>query len=248
MDAGAPGVDVLGVGQLVEGQVGQAGLLGDQGDHVHAEPGHTLVQPEPHQVEHGGRHVGMIPVEVGLLGGEVVEVPLARPLVVGPGRTAEERGVVVGRPAVHPVTPDVPVPVGVVPGGAALHEPLVLVAGVVDHQIDDEADATLGEPGQEPVEVVHGAELGHDPAVVPDVVTVVGVGAVEMGAEPHHIHSQLGDVVEPADDAVQVADPVSVRVHERPRVHLVHHRVFPPRHRSPSWPSGPAGTPAGGPR
>ena len=63
---------------------------------------------------------------------------------------------------------------------------------------------------EERVEVGHVAELLHYPAVVADVITVVGVGRVEVRAEPDDVDTKLLQVVEPRGNARQVADPVSI--------------------------------------
>jgi hypothetical protein len=47
--------------------VGQAGLLGDQVDDVHAEAVHAAVEPPAHHRVDGLPDLGVLPVEVGLL-------------------------------------------------------------------------------------------------------------------------------------------------------------------------------------
>ena len=76
-----------GMGQRrVRRVVGQAGVLADAVDDVDAEPVDAPVEPEPQDAVHGLDHLGVGPVEVGLLGEEQVEVPLLGVLVPGPGR------------------------------------------------------------------------------------------------------------------------------------------------------------------
>ena len=158
-----------------QGAVGQPGL-GDQVDHIHAKAAHAFLEPEVHQVVDLGAHLGVLPVQVGLLGREHVQVVLSGGLIEGPGRTTENRLPVVGLPAIHGLLPDVVIVVRVVARRACLAEPVVFVRGVVDHQVHHERDAALGHACEHGVEIGHGAELAHDGAVVADVVTVVVVG------------------------------------------------------------------------
>ena len=105
------------------------------------------------------------------------------------------------------------------PGGQTLEvvhggqEPLVVVAGVVQDQIDDDVDVpglTLGHQG---FEIGHGAVLGIDVVVVPDVILVVALAGVQ-GHEPDAVDAQLLQIVQLGDDALQVADAVAVGVTE----------------------------------
>ena len=57
--------------------VGQALLLRDHVDRVHAEAVDPQVEPPVHHVVDGPAHPGVLPVEVRLPGGEQVEVVLA---------------------------------------------------------------------------------------------------------------------------------------------------------------------------
>ena len=65
--------------------VGQARVLADAVDDVDAEPVDPAVEPEAHHPVHRLDDLGVGPVEVGLLGQELVEVPLAGGLVPRPG-------------------------------------------------------------------------------------------------------------------------------------------------------------------
>ena len=76
---------------------GNAWLLRDQRNHVHAKSIHALVQPELHQAVHLVPHLRVVPVQVRLLHRKVVQVVLARRRVQLPRRPREERGIVVRR-------------------------------------------------------------------------------------------------------------------------------------------------------
>ncbi len=149
-------------------------------------------------------------------------------VVARPGRAAEKGRIVAGRPAVAAVAPDVEVAAGRVAGAPAPLEPGMLVRGVVDHEVDDEANAARLQPRHQRVEVRHGAKQRRHRPVVADVVTVVDVRAGVVRTEPHHVDAERRDVVELRHDARQVADTVAVRVHERAGVDLVDDRFLPP--------------------
>ena len=76
----------------------------------------AAAHPESKDAVHGLDHAGFGPVEVRLLGQEQVEVPLAGALVPCPRPAAERGPPVVRRPAAAAVAPEVPVPLGRVPG------------------------------------------------------------------------------------------------------------------------------------
>ena len=92
------------------GDVGQRGVLADEVHDVGAEAVDAAVQPEAQHVVHGLDDLRVVPVEVGLLGQEGVQVPLLGGLVPRPrGAAAEGRRPVVGRAVRRAVVPAVPV-------------------------------------------------------------------------------------------------------------------------------------------
>src|SRR5699024_10429954 len=161
--------------------------LGDEVDHVHPEAVDATVEPPAHHVVDRGPDLWVLPVQIGLLGGEQVQVVLAGGLVQSPGRTREERLPVVrlstrctGLEAVSWSTPDVPVAFRVVERGSGLDEPRMLGGGVVDDQVHDELHPALVHLLEQLVEFVERAEDRVDVVVVADVVAVVSVrGAVD---------------------------------------------------------------------
>jgi len=110
---------------------------------------------------------------------------------------------------------------------AALDEPSMLVAGVVDDQVEHQFHTALLDAFEQFVEVGHGAELGHNFAVIANVVSVVGIGRVVMRTQPDHVDPEALDVVELGDDAFEVAYAVAVGVFERAWVDLVDDGLFP---------------------
>ena len=214
--------------------IGEGEVLRNQVDDVHTEAVHALVQPEAHDVVDLFADLRVLPVQVGLLDGEVVQVELAGRLVPFPHGGAEAGNPVVRRNRLAVlvealgVAPDVVVAVGVVLGGACLLEPFVLVRGVVDDQVHHELDAVLVRGFEQLIEVFHGAELGHDGAVIGNVVAVVIVRGSVDGREPQHLNTQLGEVRNLLGNAGQIADAVAIGVVEGAGVDLVDHRFLPP--------------------
>ena len=229
-------LEAVGVAR-VHGAVGERVGLADQVDHVHAEAVDAPVDPPAHHRVHGLPDLGVLPVEVGLLAAEQVQVVLPRRLVELPPRAAEERapvgGLGSGRPRCEALprrAPDVPVPLG--RGRVArLDEPRVLVGGVVDHQVHHQLHPAGVDGLGQLVDVGQRAEHRVDRLVVGDVVAVVVLGGGEDRREPHHVDAEPGDVVEVVDDAPDVAVPVPVAVGEGAWVHLVDDGAGPPRSR-----------------
>ena len=207
--------------------VGEVGGLVQIADGVDAQAVHAPVLPPADQIVDLGLQRGTAPVQVGLLFGEVVQVILAALLVEFPGAAAEAAGPVVGRVAVHRVAPVVVIGVR----GLPLHgfaEPLVLVGGVVHHQIEYELHAAGVALADQLVAVRHRPELGQDGAVVGYVVAVVVVGRGEERREPQRVDAQLRKVVQLGDDAGQVAHAVAVGIEKAARVDLVDHQIAHP--------------------
>src|SRR3546814_10969028 len=118
-------------------------------------------------------HVGMAPVQVGLLRQEVVQVPLLGGVVPGPRLAAERRHPVVGAGSIGApasVPPHVPVALGRGPRGAGLDEPRVLVARVVRHPVEHNLEAGSVARRAALVHVRHGPE-----ARVPGPAVAAGV-------------------------------------------------------------------------
>jgi len=163
------------------------------------------------------------------VGVEVVQVPLPRRWVLLPDRVllvGEDdlvRGVG-GRVG----APDVEVAVRVVEGLTRLHEPGVLVRGVVDDQIGDHAHPpVLGRP-DDLDDVAVGAEARVHPVEVGHVVAVVLPGGRVERHQPEGGHPQFGEVVDAFGEAVEVPHAVAVGVEERLDVEAVDDGVLVP--------------------
>jgi hypothetical protein len=95
-----------------------------------------------------------------------------------------------------------------------LLEPGMLVGGVVDHQVDQHAHAALRRGVRELHEVAERAEARIDVVVVRHVVAVVAARRGLERHEPDGGHAQAAEVVEAAREALEIAAPVAVRIHE----------------------------------
>jgi hypothetical protein len=171
-----------------------------------------------------------IVVEVGLMGEETVPVVGLRNFIPGPvgffcigeddaGFFEELIG----------LRPDVEVSLGRAWWGQARTlEPRVLVAGVVDDELDHDLHAALMGGVEDQLEVVQGTVAGIDVDVVGDVVAVVAQGRGEEGEHPEAGDAEVLQVVELGEEAGEIADAVCVGVHEGTDVELVDDRVFIP--------------------
>ncbi len=181
-----------------------------------------LLQPVAHDLVHllGDRGVGV--VQIGHMLPEVAVVITA---------------VLARMPALALrffIRPDVPVALGGV-GVLRLNEPRVLRRSVVEHQIDDDSDATLVGLLDEPFEVLVGPILRVDLVVVRDVVAVIA-GRRHDRHQPDAGDTQVGrrvrvavvQVIELTDQASQVAHPVAIAVVEAADEDLVERCVVPP--------------------
>lgn len=183
----------------------------------------------------------MGPVEVGLLGGEQVQVPLAV-RDPGPGLPGELRRPVVGRQFTVFTAPGTEVEqlaLGAAgPGRERGPEPGVLVRHVVGDDVDDGADAEETGLGDQLLRLGKGAEGGVDGAVVGDVVAAVGERGEVPGGEPDGVDAQFGEMGQSRPYARQVPGAVAVAVGETAGIHLVDGSATPPVVRGGGGPVG----------
>src|ERR687894_2930854 len=102
------------------------------------------------------------------------------------------------------------------------------VGGVVGDDVDDHPDAGRVGRGDQDVEVVQGAQLGRDVAVVVHVVAAVGQRRGIERAEPDGVDPEVGEVADAGGDSGEIADAVTVAVGEAARINLVDGRLPPP--------------------
>ena len=202
-----------------------------EGDGIHAEARDAELQPEPHDLEDLGLHLRVRRVEVGLEVVETVEIVFLGDRVARPGRFLDagkdDAGVGVRRLGLRP-----DVPIAIRPRrriSARLLEPGVLVGRVVDHEIDEDPQAALLAAVRELRRNRRACRSAgrrrnsrrrrsrrRDP---------------RRGLERHQPdrgRAEALDVVEPVEQALEVADAVAVAVHERPDGEAVDDRILVP--------------------
>lgn len=145
--------------------------------HVDPKAVHPPVEPEAQDLVEVLVHLGVAPVEVGLLRREQMEVVLAARLVERPCRPAEHRPPVVrGAAAGSGSSEEVLFPVGVRWIGKGILKPRMPVGGVIRNYVDDHLDASRVRLLQGPAGLLQSPKQRIDVVIVRDVVTVVGHG------------------------------------------------------------------------
>ena len=202
--------------------------------HVQPKAVHAPIEPEADDVPERLAHFWIAPVEVWLLREKEMQVILARGLVPCPGRSTKDRLPVVGRlPWGAAVAPDVPIPLGVVSTGAGLGKPVMLVRGMVEHQVHDHPNVALVGLAHQFVKVFQRAKERVNVAIVADIVTkVIGRRGIDR-REPDGIHTQrvwrtIVEIIQVGDDATQVAHAVAVCIDKAARIDLVNYALPPP--------------------
>ena len=205
--------------------------LDQERDGVDPEPAQPLLQPEAHDLRDRVAHRRVGDVQVRLVAVEVVQEVLPRLLVVGPDAVlgVGEDGLDVLRVRRRLVGPDVEVAVRRVAVRPRALEPLVLVRGVVHHQVGDHPHAPVVCRQHHLDQVARRPHRPVDAEVIDDVVPVVAVRRRVERHQPDARHADAGEVVHPVGQPHQVAAAVAVRVGERLRVQAVDHRVLPPQ-------------------
>ena len=189
----------------------------------------TAIEPELHGVEHLSAHGGIVVVEVGLVLEEAVPVVGLGDRIPGPvrGLGVDEDDPRLAEALIR-VAPQVVVAVRRLGRPPRRLEPGMLIRGVVHHEVRDDAEA-VGMGGlEEALEVGRRPVVGMDRAIVRHVVAVVAERRRKEGEEPETVHAQLLEIVEPARQPREIADPVAVAVLKGADVQLVEDGVLVP--------------------
>ena len=62
--------------------------------------------------------------------------------------------------------------------------------------------------------------------IVPDIIASIPEWRIKAGIDPQRIASQIPDIIQPVDNALQIADPVSVRILKRLGIDFIKDSVF----------------------
>ena len=109
------------------------------------------------------------------LDGVKVKAVLARRFVGLPSWPSV-RASIIGRATVDGITPEVEVPARIVPRQAALLEPFMFIARVIEKHVEDDSNLLSLSLSHKAIEIVHAAETGMNAPVIANAVAVVGVG------------------------------------------------------------------------
>ncbi len=219
--------DVVGLGQVLA----TGALPLDQvRNSVQAQPVDPQLQPVVQDTQHLAHHRRIVEVEIGLMAIETVpEIGLGFG-IPGPvallGVEEDDAGLVI---FLIVVGPDVVVAETCARLGAPRSlEPGMLVRGVIDDELGDQAQATAVRLAHQPPDVRHRAVGRVDAAIILDVVAIVAQRRRVERQEPDRVDTQVRDVVELLYQPVEITDSVIVRVEERLDVRLVDDGVLVP--------------------
>ena len=129
---------LVAAGKRIEFPVRQTLFFGNVSYNVATEPVAPSVQPVLDYILYFLAYLGVVPVEVGLLTGEKVQVKFVGSLVVFPRGPPETAGPVVGHFFLVlslPFSPDIIVVIGIIAAFLCLLKPEMFVAGMVADQV-----------------------------------------------------------------------------------------------------------------
>src|SRR5438093_7612619 len=118
----------------------------------------------------------------------------------------------------------------------------MLIAGVIDHQLGDDADAPAVGLAQQGFEIGERAVIRMDGGVIGDVIAIVAQRRRIERQQPQNVDAQILQIVEFAGETLKITDAVRVRVEELLDVRLIDdrllvpkiiHALFPPATRHP---------------
>ncbi len=219
--------DGVGLGQiLVIGAVALAQI----GNGVEPETVDAGIEPALHDLDDRADHARIVEIEIRLVREEAVPVELAGFGVPGPVRLLgvgeDDPGSGIFLVGVAPHIPVARARFRVAAAGAL--EPVVLIGGVIDHEFGDDAQAApLGFDDEAP-EILHGAEIGIDVAIVGDVVAVVAARRGIERQQPQRGDAEILQVVELFGQPGKIADAVIVAVGKGLDVELIDDRILVP--------------------
>jgi len=90
----------------------------------------------------------------------------------------------------------------------------MLVGGVTEHLVEQNADALRMRRGDQRVEIGQRAVIGMHALVIGNVIAPVAIGRGMDRRQPDRIDAERSDVVELRDETGKIALPVAVRIHE----------------------------------
>jgi hypothetical protein len=189
------------------------------------------IEPEAHRVDDRPEDLRILEIQVRLMREEPVPVVLLRHRVPAPVRflRVDEDDAGAGVLVVG-IAPDVEVALGgPLRRAARALEPRVLVGGVIDDQLREDADVMRVRGIDELLEMIQRAVDGIDGRIVGDVVAVVTQRRRVERQQPDAGDAQIVQVGDLLRQPGEVADAVVVAVVEGADVRLVDDRVLVPK-------------------
>ena len=181
------------------------------GDRIHPKSPDALFDPEIRHIDHSPSHLGVCPVKIRLFRKKGMKIILAALFIVFPGRSAENAAPVGRRaPVFLRITPDIPVAFVVALSGRGLRKPCILVGGMIENKIHDDADAAFICLRNQLVHILHGAIGGIDIIIVCNIISVIRLRGNIAGSEPDGANSQIFQVIELRDNPLQVSDAIPI--------------------------------------
>src|SRR5437870_3083454 len=105
----------------------------------------------------------------------------------------------------------------------------MLIAGVIDHQLGDDADSAMMRLAQKRFEICKRAIARMDGGVIGDVISVIAQRRGIERQEPKRVDAEVLEVIELARQTLKITDAVGVRIEERLHVRLINNPVFVPK-------------------
>ena len=104
----------------------------------------------------------------------------------------------------------------------------MLIGSVVDNQVQNDLDAMFVSFFDQLIHVLVASETCIDLSVITDIVTVVVLWGIKNRAEPDHIDSKVLKVGEFFNNALEIAEAVSVGVLKASWINLIYNGILPP--------------------
>src|SRR5688572_26525599 len=104
----------------------------------------------------------------------------------------------------------------------------MLIRGVIQHEIQNDAHIPRVRFAQKRFEILKRAILWGDICVVRDVVPAVPVGGGEMRREPDRIYTEIGKIIKFFCDAYKITNAIPIAISKRARVDLIEDCSLPP--------------------
>ena len=213
----------------VGGIIAEHGWLFDIDDGVDAESADPFFHPPPDILIHFLPELRVFPVQVRLLFVKYMQIQLVRAGQFVPAGSAKIGPPVGRKPALRVLVPQIKefavLSVRILAG---LSKPLVFIGAVVDDEIHQDRHPSLPCLRDQLLHVLHGAESGIDRVIVGYIITFIRQRRLIDRRQPDDIDAQILQIIQFADNALQISDSVAAHVHKALGVNLIGDFVMPP--------------------